>query len=118
MWYIGFTISVIISLFLTHLVNILLAVILNKSVSKNLDLSKFKEHLFDFIYVTNLMLNKYSLLTIFVIFVAILIGVCYLLQGLIFDEKGYSEAYDVGIHCTSNWGILETLRDGKVLAKD
>lgn len=118
MWYIGFTISVIISLFLTHLVNILLAVILNKSVSKNLDLSKFKEHLFDFIYVTNLMLDKYSLLTIFVIFVAILIGVCYLLQGLIFDEKGYSEADDVGIHGTSKWGNPETLRDGKVLAKD
>ncbi|WP_145426232.1 VirD4-like conjugal transfer protein, CD1115 family [Staphylococcus haemolyticus] len=117
MWYIGFTISVIISLFLTHLVNILLAVILNKSVSKNLDLSKFKEHLFDFIYVTNLMLDKYSLLTIFVIFVAILIGVCYLLQGLIFDEKGYSEADDVGIHGTSKWGNPETLRDGKVLAK-
>lgn len=118
MWYIGFTISVIISLFLTHLVNILLAVILNKSVSKTLDLSKFKEHLFDFIYVTNLMLDKYSLLTIFVIFVAILIGVCYLLQGLIFDEKGYSEADDVGIHGTSKWGNPETLRDGKVLAKD
>lgn len=117
MWYIGFTISVIISLFLTHLVNILLAVILNKSVSKTLDLSKFKEHLFDFIYVTNLMLDKYSLLTIFVIFVAILIGVCYLLQGLIFDEKGYSEADDVGIHGTSKWGNPETLRDGKVLAK-
>ncbi|MCH4334951.1 VirD4-like conjugal transfer protein, CD1115 family [Staphylococcus haemolyticus] len=117
MWYIGFTISVIISLFLTHLVNILLAVILNKSVSKTLDLSKFKEHLFDFIYVTNLMLDKYSLLTIFVIFVAILFGVCYLLQGLIFDEKGYSEADDVGIHGTSKWGNPETLRDGKVLAK-
>lgn len=117
MWYIGFTISVIISLFLTHLVNILLAVILNKSVSKTLDLNKFKEHLFDFIYVTNLMLDKYSLLTIFVIFVAILIGVCYLLQGLIFDEKGYSEADDVGIHGTSKWGNPETLRDGKVLAK-
>ena len=116
MWYIGFTISVIISLFLTHLVNILLAVILNKSVSKTLDLSKFKEHLFDFVYVTNLMLDKYSLLTIFVIFVAILIGVCYLLQGLIFDEKGYSEADDVGIHGTSKWGNPETLRDGKVLA--
>lgn len=118
MWYIGFTISVIISLFLTHLVNILLAVILNKSVSKTLDLSKFKEHLFDFIYVTNLMLDKYSLLTIFVIFVAILIGVCYLLQGLIFDEKGYTEADEVGIHGTSKWGNPETLRDGKVLAKD
>lgn len=117
MWYIGFTISVIISLFLTHLVNILLAVILNKSVSKTLDLSKFKEHLFDFIYVTNLMLDKYSLLTIFVIFVAILFGVCYLLQGLIFDEKGYSEADEVGIHGTSKWGNPETLRDGKVLAK-
>lgn len=117
MWYIVFTISVIISLFLTHLVNILLAVILNKSVSKTLDLSKFKEHLFDFIYVTNLMLDKYSLLTIFVIFVAILFGVCYLLQGLIFDEKGYSEADEVGIHGTSKWGNPETLRDGKVLAK-
>lgn len=117
MWYIGFIISVIISLFLTHLVNILLAVILNKSVSKTLDLSKFKEHLFDFIYVTNLMLDKYSLLTIFVIFVAILFGVCYLLQGLIFDEKGYSEADEVGIHGTSKWGNPETLRDGKVLAK-
>lgn len=117
MWYIGFTISVIISLFLTHLVNILLAVILNKSVSKTLDLSKFKEHLFDFIYVTNLMLDKYSLLTIFVIFVAILFGVCYLLQGLIFDEKGYSEADEVGIHGTSKWGNPEPLRDGKVLAK-
>ncbi|MGV3125169.1 VirD4-like conjugal transfer protein, CD1115 family [Staphylococcus epidermidis] len=117
MWYIGFTISVIISLFLTHLVNILLAVILNKSISKTLDLNKFKEHLFDFIYVTNLMLDKYSLLTIFVIFVAILFGVCYLLQGLIFDEKGYSEADDVGIHGTSKWGNPETLRDGKVLAK-
>lgn len=117
MWYIGFSISVIISLFLTHLVNILLAVVLNKSVSKTLDLSKFKEHLFDFIYVTNLMLDKYSLLTIFVIFVAILFGVCYLLQGLIFDEKGYSEADEVGIHGTSKWGNPETLRDGKVLAK-
>ncbi|MBO0385365.1 VirD4-like conjugal transfer protein, CD1115 family [Staphylococcus haemolyticus] len=117
MWYIGFSISVIISLFLTHLVNILLAVVLNKSVSKTLDLSKFKEHLFDFIYVTNLMLDNYSLLTIFVIFVAILFGVCYLLQGLIFDEKGYSEADEVGIHGTSKWGNPETLRDGKVLAK-
>lgn len=117
MWYIGFSISVIISLFLTHLVNILLAVVLNKSVSKTLDLSKFKEHLFDFIYVTNLMLDKYSLLTIFVIFVAILFGVCYLLQGLIFDEKGYSEADEVGLHGTSKWGNPETLRDGKVLAK-
>ncbi|WP_368909168.1 VirD4-like conjugal transfer protein, CD1115 family [Staphylococcus epidermidis] len=116
-WYIGFSIAVIISIFLTHIVDIILGVILNKKVSPKLDFGKINEHLFHFRYVTSHMIEQFNLFTIFLVFLAVLIGVCYLMQGMLFEEKGYSDADDVGIHGTSKWGDPEELRNGKTLAK-
>lgn len=63
------------------------------------------------------MLDQFNGFTILLIFLAVLFGVCYLMQGVLLEEKGYSEADDVGIHGTSKWGDPDELRDGKTLAK-
>lgn len=116
-WYIGFIFAIVISLFLTHIVDIVLGVILNKKISPKLDFSKIQDHLFHFKYVTSHMLDQFNGFTILLIFLAVLFGVCYLMQGVLLEEKGYSEADDVGIHGTSKWGDPDELRDGKTLAK-
>ncbi|RIL19589.1 hypothetical protein BUY99_11845 [Staphylococcus gallinarum] len=117
LWGIRLGILAIISLYITHLVNIILGVCLNKSLSPKPDFSKINDNLFEFSYVTKHMIDQFNIFTILLIFLAVLFGICYLLQGILFDEKGYSEADEVGIHGTSKWGNPDELRNGKTLAK-
>jgi len=53
----------------------------------------------------------------YIIIIAILLAICWLVQEILFTKKGYSEADEIGIHGTAKWGNPEELRDGKVLAK-
>lgn len=117
LWGIRLAILVLISLYITHIANIILGVSLNKSLSPKPDFSKINDNLFEFSFVTNHMLDQYSAFTILLIFLAVFLGVSYLLQGILFTEKGYSEADEVGIHGTSKWGDPDELRNGKTLAK-
>lgn len=117
LWGVRLGIIALISLYITHIIDIILGVSLNKSLSPKPDFSKVSDNLFEFSYVTKHMLEQFSGFTILLIFLAVLFGVSYLLQGILFDDKGYSEADEVGIHGTSKWGDPDELRNGKTLAK-
>lgn len=118
LWGIRLGILAIISLYITHLVNIILGVCLNKSLSPKPDFSKINDNLFEFSYVTKHMIDQFNIFTILLIFLAVLFGICYLLQGILFDEKGYSEADEVGLHGTAKWGNPNELRNGKIFAEN
>lgn len=116
-WGISLGILAIISLYITHIINIILGISLNKSVSPKPDFSKVNDNLFNFIDVTKSMIDQFSIFTIFLIFFAVLIALSYLMQGILFSDKGYSEADEVGIHGTAKWGNPEELRNGKTFVK-
>ncbi|MGI2256796.1 VirD4-like conjugal transfer protein, CD1115 family [Staphylococcus cohnii] len=117
-WKISFSILVILALYITHIINIFLGVIFNKDVSPKLDFSKVNENLFSFKYVTVHMIDQFNLFTIFLIFAVVVFALSYLMQGILFEEKGYSEADEVGLHGTAKWGNPNELRNGEKFAKN
>lgn len=117
-WQISFSILVILALYITHIINIFLGVIFNKDVSPKLDFSKVNENLFSFKYVTVHMIDQFNLFTIFLIFAVVVFALSYLMQGILFEEKGYSEADEVGLHGTAKWGDPNELRNGETFAKN
>lgn len=118
LWGVRLGILALISLYITHIIDIILGVSLNKSLSPKPDFSKINDNLFEFSYVTKHMLDQFSGFTILLIFLAVLFGISYLLQGILFDDKGYSEADEVGLHGTAKWGNPNELRNGKMFAKN
>lgn len=118
LWGVRLGIIALISLYITHIIDIILGVSLNKSLSPKPDFSKVSDNLFEFSYVTKHMVEQFSGFTILLIFLAVLFGVSYLLQGILFSDKGYSEADEVGLHGTAKWGNPNELRNGKIFAKN
>lgn len=80
------------------------------------DISTFKDDYFKFEPVFKSISNIEWYAPYIIIFV-ILLAIGWLVQGILFTKKGYSEADDIGIHGTARWGNPDELRDGKVLAK-
>lgn len=107
---------IVISLIPTHLVNILISMYVNNNKSKP-NISEYKTHLYDFVDVTQKTMTVLPSYTPLVLILLFTILICYLVQGILLKDKGYSEADDVGLHGTSKWGNPDELRNGKTLAK-
>ncbi len=109
-------IIILISLIPTHLINILIAMYVNDNKNKP-NINEYKTHLYDFVGVTQktmTVLPSYTPLLLILIFTVL---ICYLVQGILLDENGYSDADEIGLHGTSKWGNPHELMNGKTLAK-
>lgn len=107
---------IVISLVPTHLVNILISMYVNNNKNKP-NISEYKSHLYEFADVTQKTMTVLPSYTPLVLILLFTILICYLVQGILVKDKGYSEADDVGLHGTSKWGNPDELRNGKTLAK-
>ncbi|MGZ9850268.1 MULTISPECIES: VirD4-like conjugal transfer protein, CD1115 family [Macrococcoides] len=80
------------------------------------EITNYKNYFFEFKNVWN-SITSIEIYAPYIIIIAIFLAICWLVQGILLDEKGYSEADQIGIHGTSKWGNPKEMRNGKILAK-
>ncbi|WP_436949269.1 VirD4-like conjugal transfer protein, CD1115 family [Staphylococcus shinii] len=107
-------IIMVIALIPTHFVNTLVAMYLNHDTNKP-NINEYGDYLPHVMSVTEKTLDALPMYTPLLFILLFTILICYVVQGILFDEKGYSEADEVGLHGTSKWGNPDELRNGKTL---
>ncbi|MEB7678033.1 type IV secretory system conjugative DNA transfer family protein [Staphylococcus saprophyticus] len=109
-------IAFLVSIIPTYLVSTLGVMYLNKDTNKP-NINEYTDYLSNFNLVIDRTFELFPPYTPLLLMGLFTIAICYLIQGILFEEKGYEEADDVGIHGTSKWGNPDELRNGKTLAK-
>ncbi|MDW4404336.1 type IV secretory system conjugative DNA transfer family protein [Staphylococcus saprophyticus] len=109
-------IVIILSIIPTYLISTLGVMYLNKSDNKP-NINEYTDYLSNFRLVFDRTFDIFPVYTPLLLIALFTIAISYLIQGVLFEDKGYEEADDVGIHGTSKWGDPDELRNGKTLAK-
>ncbi|MDG0844435.1 type IV secretory system conjugative DNA transfer family protein [Staphylococcus equorum] len=107
-------IIMVVALIPTHLINTLVAMYLNHDTDKP-NINEYGDYVTHVMSVTEKTLEVLPIYTPLLFILIFTFLICYLVQGILLDEKGYSEADEVGLHGTSKWGDPDELRNGETL---